>query len=242
MPGVLQLLLLGLRRQPMNGMMLMSSSRTWAAAPTCLNATTTLTSSMRRPGGAKAPTRSTRALASLASQNSSTPLSGTSATPPEPAQAVQARKMTCLMTFWTTWRRRKALKRPSLGPSRTTPSGPSRQLLAKVPAAFIAYSQLSLKLSMMLGIGSTSMTLKISGAILLTMHDPRKVGPLKALLKREKLSSGWAVVAHPRSRQPSSHGLRPSIESMTSSQMMRMTSHIRNSREVVSAPGLTSAL
>ena len=86
------------------------------------------------------------------------------------------------------------------------------------------------------------MTLKILGAIRLTMHDPRKVGRLKALLKRERLSSGWAVGAHPRSRQHSSLGQRPSIENMTSRQMMRMTSHIRSSREVVSALGLTSAL
>jgi hypothetical protein len=110
---------------------------------------------MRLPEAAKAPTRSTRALASSESQNSSTPPSATSATPPEPAQVVQARKMTCLMTFWTTWRRRKALKLQSLGPSRTTLLGLSRQLQAKVPAAFIACSQLSHKLSMMLGIGST---------------------------------------------------------------------------------------
>jgi hypothetical protein len=219
-----------------------SSSRTLAAAPTCLNVTITLISSMRRPGGAKAPIRSTRALVSLESPNSSIPLSGTSVTPLVPGLAVQVKKMTCLMTFWTTWRRRKVLKRLSLGPSKTTPSGLSRQLQAKAPAAFIACSQLSLKLSMMLGIGSTSMTLKILGAIRLTMHDPRKVGRHKALLKRERLSSGWVVGAHPRSQQHSSLGQRPSIENMTSRQMMRMTSHIRSSREVVSARGLTSAL
>ena len=86
------------------------------------------------------------------------------------------------------------------------------------------------------------MTLKISRAIRLTMHDPRKVGPLKALLKRERLSSGWAVAAHPLSQHLNSHGLRPLIENMTSTQMMKMTSHFRNSREVVSALGLTSAL
>lgn len=134
------------------------------------------------------------------------------------------------------------MKRLNLGPSRTTPSGLSRQLQAKAPEVSIASSQLSLKLSMMLGIASTSMTSRILGAILLMMRDPRKVGHLKALLRRERLSSGWAAKAHPRSRQLSSLDQRPLIANMTSRQMMRMTSHFKNSREAVSVQGLISVL
>ena len=145
MPGELRPLPLGLRRQPMNGMMPMSSSRTWAAARTCLSETITLISSTMRPGGAKAPTRSTRALVSLESPNSSTPLSATSATPREPGLAGQSKKMTYLMTSWTTWRRRRALKRLSLSPPRTTPLGLSRPPQARVPVASNAYSQPNLK-------------------------------------------------------------------------------------------------
>ena len=202
MPGALLPLPLGPRRQPMNGMTPMSCSRTWAAAPTCLSETITLTSSTMRPGAAKAPTRSIRASASSESPNSSssTPLSATSATPLGPALAGQSRRTTFLTTSWTTWRRRRALKRLSLSPPRTTPSALSRPLLARAPAASNAYSQPSLRLSTMLGIGSTSMTSKISGAIRSTTHDPRKVGLLRASLRRERPSSGWAAGAHPRSR------------------------------------------
>lgn len=146
MPGELPPLPLGPRRQPMNGMMPMSSSKTWAAAPMCLSETITQISSTMRPGGAKALTRSTRASASSESPNSSsTPLSVTSATPLGPALAVQSKKMTYLTTSWTTWRRRRVWKRLSLSPPRTTPSDLSRPLQARAPVVSNAYSQPNLK-------------------------------------------------------------------------------------------------
>jgi hypothetical protein len=111
----------------------------------CLSETITLISSTMRPGGAKAPTRSTRASASSESPNSSTPLSATSATPLGPGLAGQSKKMTYLTTSWTTWRRRRVWKRLSLSPPRTTPSDLSRPLQARAPVASNAYSQPNLK-------------------------------------------------------------------------------------------------